>query len=198
MGYVEKRGKNTWRITTHYTSAAGTREVARMTLHMDPALSEAIQRRDAERELDRLDKRLKAELAESYTVRQWSEIWLQKHVGIDGSPVTVHNYRYLLNSRILPVAQEICNGAVNRIDGIARIMKEYAPEHLADYAGKLPALVRMKEEEAIMRILYENARHIPRKDCLPATVLMVSKIEYPRSASIHPNAWISVITAWAR
>lgn len=102
MGYVEKRGKNTWRITTHYTSAAGTREVARMTLHMDPALSEAIQRRDAERELDRLDKRLKAEQAESYTLRQWSEIWLQKHVGMDGSPVTVHNYRYLLDSRILP------------------------------------------------------------------------------------------------
>ena len=81
----------------------------------------------------------------------------------------------VLNSRILPVAQEICNGAVNRIDGISRIMKEYAPEHLADYAGKLPVLIQMKEAEAIMRMLCESGWLLPMKDCLATTVMMRSK-----------------------
>ena len=80
-----------------------------------------------------------------------------------------------MNSRIRPVAQEICEGAVNRIDGISRIMKEYAPEHLADYAGKLPALIQMKEAEAIMRILCESGWLLSMKDCLATTVMMKNK-----------------------
>ena len=81
----------------------------------------------------------------------------------------------VLNSLILPIAQDICEGAVNRIDGISRIMKEYAPEHLADYAGKLPALIQMKEAEVIMRILCENGWLLPLKNCLPTTVMMRNK-----------------------
>ena len=81
---------------------------------------------------------------------------------------------HALNGRILPLAQEICEDAVERIDGISRIMKEYAPEHLTDYAGKLPALIQMKEAEAIMRILCENGWLLPLKDCLPTTVMMRS------------------------
>ena len=80
-----------------------------------------------------------------------------------------------LNSRILPVAKDICDGAVNRIDGISRIMKEYAPEHLADYARKLPALIQMKEAEAIMRMLCESGWLLPMKDCLATTVMMRNK-----------------------
>ena len=80
-----------------------------------------------------------------------------------------------LDSRILPVAREICEGAVNRIDGISRIMKEYAPEHLADYAGKLPALIPMKEAEDIMRQLCESGWLLPLKDCLATTVIMRNK-----------------------
>ncbi|MBR2560986.1 MAG: hypothetical protein IKE31_02420 [Eubacterium sp.] len=80
-----------------------------------------------------------------------------------------------LNSRILPIARKICEGAINRIDGISHIMKEYAPEHLTDYAGKLPALIQMKEAEAIMRILCENSWLLPLKNCLSTTVMMKSK-----------------------
>lgn len=73
------------------------------------------------------------------------------------------------------LAQEICEGAVNRIDGISRIMKEYAPEHLADYAGKLPALIQMKEAETIMRMLCEDGWLLPLKNCLATTVMMRNK-----------------------
>ena len=77
-----------------------------------------------------------------------------------------------LTGRILPVAQGICGGAVNRIDRISRIMKEYAPEHLADYAGKLPALLQMREAETIMRMLCESGWLLPMKNCLATTVMM--------------------------
>ena len=73
-----------------------------MTLRMDPALSEDIQRRDANRELKKLEDRLAGELDNTPTVREWSETWLTKHLDRDTSPVTVANYRYLLDSRILP------------------------------------------------------------------------------------------------
>lgn len=102
MGYIEKRGKASWRITAHTTTAAG-RIPVQMTLRMDPSLPESVQRRDAERELHNLEKRLATQAQTAWTLRDWSEEWLTKVQGPDMSPVTVHNYRYLLNSRILPL-----------------------------------------------------------------------------------------------
>lgn len=103
MGTVTKRGKNSWRIATQYKTAHGW-EWMRLTLHMDPELPESVQKRDAERELKKLEKRLAAEQddEERLTVRSWSQQWIEKHVRPDCSPVTVHNYQHLLNSRILP------------------------------------------------------------------------------------------------
>lgn len=102
MGSVEKRGKNTWRVSVRVKTVTGQWTWNRLTLHMDPALSEAVQRRDAERELHHLEQRLAGEQATAYTVRQWAAVWLEKHVALDASPVTVSNYQYLLDSRILP------------------------------------------------------------------------------------------------
>ena len=101
MGTVEKRGKNSWRIATQ-VKVCGEWQWVRMTLRMDPALSEDVQRRDANRELRKLEARLAGELEDTPTLREWSETWLSHHLGDDASPVTVANYRYLLSSRILP------------------------------------------------------------------------------------------------
>lgn len=101
MGTVEKRGMNSWRIATQI-KVRGEWQWVRMTLRMDPALSEDVQRRDAQRELRKLEARLAGELDNTPTLREWSETWLSKHLGEDASPVTVANYRYLLSSRILP------------------------------------------------------------------------------------------------
>lgn len=101
MGTVEKRGKNSWRIATQ-VKVAGEWQWVRMTLRMDPALSEEIQRRDAKRELKKLEDRLAGELDDTPTLREWSETWITKHLDQDASPVTVANYRFLLSSRILP------------------------------------------------------------------------------------------------
>lgn len=101
MGYIEHRGKNSWRICTRVKTAAGW-EPVRVPLRMDPALPEAVQRRDAERELLLLERRLASDQATTWTLSAWSDEWLTKHVAPDGSPVTVSNYRHLLKSRILP------------------------------------------------------------------------------------------------
>lgn len=102
MGYIEKRGKNSWRIVSYMDTATGKQPV-KMTLRMDPSLPESVQRRDAERELVNLEKRLQAASATAWTVRAWAETWLQKYIAPDNSAVTVSNYRYLLDSRILPI-----------------------------------------------------------------------------------------------
>ena len=101
MGTIEHRGKNTWRIGTQI-KVNGQWQWVRVPLKMDPNLSEAVQRRDAERELLLLESRLHGELPVTPSLREWSETWLTRHIDPDASPVTVHNYRYLLDSRILP------------------------------------------------------------------------------------------------
>lgn len=101
MGYVEKRGRNSWRICTEIRTSSGW-EPVRITLRMDPSLPESVQKRDAERELKNLEKRLAADRENAWTLRDWAEEWLLKVVAPDASPVTVHNYRHLLDSRILP------------------------------------------------------------------------------------------------
>ena len=105
MGFVEKRGKNSWRICTQ-VKLNGEWQWIRPTIRMDPSLPEDVQRRDALRELRNLEKRLAGDLQEVPTVRTWSETWLTKHLDDDASPVTVANYRYLLDSRILPILGE--------------------------------------------------------------------------------------------
>lgn len=99
MGAIEKRGKNTWRISTWIKTEHGQQQV-KLTLHMDPSLPEAIQRQDAQRELAQLELRLSSP-ARVLTLQEWSEEWLTKHQP-DSTPVTISNYRQLLNSRILP------------------------------------------------------------------------------------------------
>ena len=78
-----------------------------------------------------------------------------------------------LTGKILPVARNLCDGAKGRIDGIARIMAEHAPEHLADYAKRLPPLLQLSEAETIMRILCEDGWLLPVKDSMSATTVIL-------------------------
>lgn len=102
MGYVEKRGRNSWRLVTQ-VEVGGVPQPVRVTLHLDPNHPESVQRREALRELRALERRLSGEQASTWTLRAWAEEWLTKHVAPDQSPVTVANYRHLLDARILPM-----------------------------------------------------------------------------------------------
>ena len=144
MGFVEKRGKNSWRICTQI-KIRGKWEWVRVPLRMDPALSEDVQRRDANRELRKLEARLAGELDNTPTLKEWSETWLSKHLGDDASPVTVSNYRYLLSSRILPQLGE-------------KLLPDLTPAILTDWLHNL----RM-EKRKTTRLLDEKLKR-PRRE----------------------------------
>lgn len=78
-----------------------------------------------------------------------------------------------LNGRINPLCQSLCENAKSRIDGIAGIMREYAPEHLTGYAAKLPVLLQLHEAEHIMQILCESGWLLPVKDSMSATTVLM-------------------------
>lgn len=143
MGTVEKRGRNSWRIGTQVKTCGGWQWV-RMTLHMDPALSEDVQRRDAMRELKKLEARMAGELEETPTLRAWSETWLTKHLDQDASPVTIENYRYLLSSRILPQLGD-------------RLLPDLTPAILTDWLHNL-----RKDKRKTTRLPDEKLKH-PRR-----------------------------------
>ena len=144
MGFVEKRGKNSWRICTQI-KIRGKWEWVRVPLRMDPALSEDVQRRDANRELRKLEARLAGELDDTPTLKEWSETWLSKHLGDDASPVTVSNYRYLLSSRILPQLGE-------------KLLPDLTPAILTDWLHNL-----RKEKRKTTRLPDEKLKR-PRRE----------------------------------
>ena len=78
-----------------------------------------------------------------------------------------------LNNMINSVGSRICENAKSRIAGIAGIMAEHAPDHLADYAAKLPALIQLHEAETIMRMLCESGWLLPAKDGMSATTVIM-------------------------
>lgn len=108
---IEKRGPDTYRIGFQLRNPDGTYQWIRETFRATPGLSEAYQRMEAEVALERL--KLQALQAKdspegtvmspaTITVRVFSERWMEKHVRPNCSPVTYKNYRYFLDSRILP------------------------------------------------------------------------------------------------
>lgn len=152
MGSIEKRGKNSWRLST-MVKIAGKWQNIHLTLRMDPNLSEAVQRRDAQRELRILEDRLAAQYRDSFTLREWSEEWLTKYIGPDASPVTISGYRFLLNSRILPQLGD-------------KYLQELTPALLTDWLFGLRASPRKstrKQEEQLSRPRRKGEKLIPEE-----------------------------------
>ena len=82
MGTIEKRGKNSWRIGTQVQTENGW-EWVRDTIHLPVTMSEAKQRKEAEKALARLivdveEGRAKPTSAKSYTVASFAEYWMEQ------------------------------------------------------------------------------------------------------------------------
>lgn len=77
-----------------------------------------------------------------------------------------------LGDMIVPVAQEICGQALDRLDGIKRIMAEHTPNHLLDYAEKIAPGEILSEASEIMRELCESGWLIPLTRGMLATTVM--------------------------
>lgn len=108
MGTIEKRGRNSWRIGVQVQTEHGW-EWVRDTIRTPEGLSEAKQRKLAEKALARLTVDVEAgriqpaKKAQQYTVRAFAELWMEQHVKPDLKPTTYKNYRQFLDSRILPM-----------------------------------------------------------------------------------------------
>ena len=127
MGTIEKRGKGSWRIGIQVETPSGWKWV-RETIHVDPLLSESKQRKEAEKALARLQTEVEAgekgPPGIAYTVRTWADVWLEKEIKPNCSPVTYANYKYLLTSRIIPMLGDV---------GLSRL----TPVMLTDWVAQL-------------------------------------------------------------
>ncbi len=112
MGTIEKRGRNAWRVGVQVQTENGW-EWVRSTIHMPPGQSEAKQRKEAEKALARLivdvdaGRAKPAKKAQQYTVRTFSELWMEQHVKPNLKPTTYKNYHQFLDSRILPMLGDV-------------------------------------------------------------------------------------------
>lgn len=112
MGSIEKRGRNSWRVGVQVLTDTGWQWV-RKTIRTPDGMSEARQRKLAERALARLIAdvdagRVKPDAkARQYTVRTFAELWMQQHVVPTLKPTTCKNYRQFLDSRILPMLGDV-------------------------------------------------------------------------------------------
>lgn len=110
MGTIEKRGKNSWRVGTQVLTDSGW-EWVREPVHFPATMSEARQRKEAEKALVRLELAIDAGQAKpaqsQYTVKSFSELWMSQHVAPNLSANTLKNYRHFLDTRILPALGNI-------------------------------------------------------------------------------------------
>ena len=111
MGTIEKRGKNSWRVGVQVFDLFKGWQWVRKTIRMDPGLSQEKQREKAQEALNILMEEVGANREQpgdlGHTVRTWSDIWMEQHVKPNCSPVTYGNYRFLLDSRILPLLGDV-------------------------------------------------------------------------------------------
>lgn len=111
MGTIEKRGRNSWRIGTQVQTENGW-EWIRDTIRLPENMSEAKQRKEAEKALARLivdaeEGRAKPTSAKSYTVATFAEYWMDQHVKPNLAANTYKNYRHFLDARILPMLGDV-------------------------------------------------------------------------------------------
>ncbi len=110
MGTIEKRGRNSWRIGIQ-VPVDGEWQWVRDTIKFPPEMSEAQQRREAKKALACLTADVEAGRIKpsqgQHTVRSFSELWMNQHVGPNLSENTYKDYRHFLDARILPLIGDV-------------------------------------------------------------------------------------------
>lgn len=162
MGTIEKRGKGSWRIGIQVATPDGWKWV-RETIKVDPNLSDSKQRKEAEKALARLQTEIdageKGPPGHSYTVRTFSDFWMENEVKANDSPVTYANYRYLLDSRILPLIGDV---------GLSRLTPVMLTEWLTQVRTSPRKSTRLPDDQLThkrspSRPLHENTKPLSAK-----------------------------------
>lgn len=162
MGTIEKRGKGSWRVGVQVDTPDGWKWV-RETIKVDPTLSESKQRKEAQKALARLQTEIEAgekgPPGHSYTVRTFSEFWMENEIKPNASPVTYADYRYLLDSRILPLLGDV---------GLSRLTPVMLTEWLAQVRTSPRKSTRLPDDQLThkrspSRQLHENTKPLSDK-----------------------------------
>lgn len=108
---IEKRGPNSWRYGFKVKTERGF-EWVRGTIRLPRGMSDAKQRKEAEKALARLVVDYEAghvalPAQREHTVRSFAELWMSQYVETNLKPTTYKNYRYFLDSRILPTLGDV-------------------------------------------------------------------------------------------
>lgn len=110
MASIEQRGPGQWRVGIR-TSVEDGRRWIRRSLSFPADMPMPEQRARAELAAAQLQLEYEqgevARQPEPITVRDFAEIWITKHVIPNCSPNTLKNYRFFLDSRILPALGDI-------------------------------------------------------------------------------------------
>lgn len=104
MATIEQRGPNTWRVGIRLATEEG-RKWIRQTLTFPASMPLADQRARAELAAAKLTVDAaegRAVPSHQLTVREFAAIWLEEHVKPTCTENTYRNYKFLLESRILP------------------------------------------------------------------------------------------------
>ncbi|MDD3212185.1 MAG: tyrosine-type recombinase/integrase [Eubacteriales bacterium] len=105
MGYLERRGQNSWRIRTRI-NVGGKQMFVGDTLRFPPAMPEDEQRQRAQEALDDLEADVAAgninAAKPELTLRQFSELYVTEYLRPSTSPNNVKTVTNLLEKRILP------------------------------------------------------------------------------------------------
>lgn len=109
MATIEHRGPGSWRIGIRTSSEEG-RKWIRRTLNFPESMPLSEQRKRAELEAAKLTVAAaegRAVPASAITVRDFAQIWLKQYVEPQCRPTTYRNYKFFLDSRILPALGDI-------------------------------------------------------------------------------------------
>lgn len=147
---IEHRSKNTWRVGIKVLAPSGTWEWIRETVKMPEGMSEAKQRKEAEKVLRRIqtevDEGRRGPADAERTVADLARLWMHRHVDPNCSPVTAKTYRNFLDARIIPQLGDVKLSKLTPmmcmewLDGLrtSKRLPTYKQDQLKDACGKEP------------------------------------------------------------
>lgn len=106
MAHLLNKGKGRWRVQFSVGSEGGQRKRVAKTFRVDPAKTETAQQREVEKLAAAYETDLRRGVltaSRRVTIKQLSEEWFDSYVRRNNlAPNTQANYRYLLESRVVP------------------------------------------------------------------------------------------------
>ena len=178
MGTIEKRGRNSWRVGVQVLTDAGWQWV-RETIKMPSGMSEARQRKEAEKALAQLTADANAGRVKPsqspHTVRSFAAMWMEQHVKPNCKATTYKDYQYFLDSRILPLLGDVQ-------------LKKLTPLMLTKWLNDVRASGRR-----LTRLPDEKLK-TPRRPSDMAKMASAEKLDKPLSAA----PFSTTMTHWTR